>query len=516
MTVADRLTVAGPGDLVARLRLLAKPRLEWLVGVRWVFILLVTGLAFRGTLSSVVREISQGGGLVQICCPVFSAFVAVSAARRRGRRMLPIHDRETDVIVGISALALAVSAASLLAPRLAAVYYLWRLDLLFVWLFLFGSAVLMFGLRPTTHYRAAWLVLVMIWPFPIRFLTLSIVNDLRVVAGFHLLAALAVIAYGTRADDRWRPIPTLVAAMAGVACVIYLVPAVKPVYLVLLPTVVALFVGVLLRRLIARPAPYRAPHGNLVVGTTPRVAIGLAVGAVIASLVIPGPPTLTAPSVPVVHRTAYATAQFVPSGWRVLEAGDEAFTRRYFGSASTWTRIKLLATGTTAIDSQGLDRRLVIDVLTVPRKSTLDTFPVTTTYPMGDLRLGPEATVDLGAGVIGHTYSAVDQDRQLTWTMLTFTWTVPAAVARPPRPTDPVGPDATLTQRVTLMAVDDHRADAPFPQPAAAIGNSIRAVLSRIVRGDQSQLAAANTAKDSDLLAVAARGVVGNVTGDIR
>jgi len=155
-------------------------------------------------------------------------------------------------------------------------------------------------------------------------------------------------------------------------------------------------------------------------------------------------------------------------------------------------------------------------VLTVPRKTTLDTFPVTTTYPMGDLRLGPEATVDLGSGVIGHTYSAVDQDRQLTWTMLTFTWTVPAAVARPPRPTDPAGADATLTQRVTLMAVDDHRARAPFPQPAAAIGNSIRAVLSRIVRGDQSQLAESNPAKDSQLLAVAGRGVVGNVIGDVQ
>jgi len=515
-TAADRLPAAWPGELAARLRLLARPRLEWLVGLRWLFIALVTGLAFRESLISVIREIARGGGLVQICCPVFSALAAVSASRRRGRRMLPIHDRETDVIVGIFALALAVSAASLLAPRLAAVYYLWRLDLLFVWLFLFGAAVLMFGLRPTTHYRAAWLALVTIWPFPIRFLTLVIVNDLRVVAAIHLLVALAVVAYGTRRDDRWRAVPILAATIAGVATVVILVPPVQPVQRVLLPTVVALLVGILVRRLVARTTPPRSQPGDLVVGTTPKVAIGLAAGAVIASLIIPGPPTLTAPSVPLVHSTTYTTAQFVPPGWRVLESGDESFTRRYFGTASTWTRTKFEATGATAVDSQGLDRRIVIDVLTVPRKTTLDTFPVTTTYPMGDLRLGPEATVDLGSGVIGHTYSAVDQDRQLTWTMLTFTWTVPAAVARPPRPTDPAGADATLTQRVTLMAVDDHRARAPFPQPAAAIGNSIRAVLSRIVRGDQSQLAESNPAKDSQLLAVAGRGVVGNVIGDVQ
>jgi len=41
-------------------------------------------------------------------------------------------------------------------------------------------------------------------------------------------------------------------------------------------------------------------------------------------------------------------------------------------------------------------------------------------------------------------------------------------------------------------------------------------VLSRIVRGDQSQLAESNPAKDSQLLAVAGRGVVGNVIGDVQ
>ena len=89
-TAADRLPAAWPGELAARLRLLARPRLEWLVGLRWLFIALVTGLAFRESLISVIREIARGGGLVQICCPVFSALAAVSASRRRGRRMLPI------------------------------------------------------------------------------------------------------------------------------------------------------------------------------------------------------------------------------------------------------------------------------------------------------------------------------------------------------------------------------------------------------------------------------------------
>ena len=484
-----------------------------MIGARWLFIVVVTAVTFRGSLTSVVEDIAAGGAIVQVCCPVVTAVAAAFAVRRRGRRMLPIHDRETDIIVGVAALALAVSSASLLAPRLAAVYYLWRLDLLFVWLFVFGAAVLMFGLRPTTHYRVAWLVLALIWPFPVRVVTLSLTNDLRLVAAIELLVAVFVIDYGRRPDDRLRRLPTVVAAILGAGAVA-LVPAARPAALVVVPTVVALFAGLATRRVTAGRVTSPAATRALVVTRAPRAALGLAVGGVVASFLIPGPPAQVAPSVPTVHRTAYAPGQFVPAtGWQVVSAEDIESTRKYFGVTSSWTRTQLVSTGPRWVDPAGRQRHVVTDVLTVPRASTLITFPVTTTYPMGDLRLGPQLTVDLGDGVSAQTYGAVDESRQLTWTLLTFTWTLPAAVARPPQPGDSVGPDDTLTQRVTLMAVDDHRPGAPFPEPAAAVGNSVRAVLTRIVRGDQSQLAAAGSAKDTAMLVSVGRGIVENVTG---
>ena len=109
----------------------------------------------------------------------------------------------------------------------------------------------------------------------------------------------------------------------------------------------------------------------------------------------------------------------------------------------------------------------------------LDLYPVVTTYPMGTLSSTPDAVVDLGHGVAGQLYRAEDPRQGLRYTLLTFSWRLPVDMALLGGYT---GPPAQLTQRITLLAVDDHRAGAPFPEPGNATLDGIRTAVEPVGR----------------------------------
>jgi hypothetical protein len=207
--------------------------------------------------------------------------------------------------------------------------------------------------------------------------------------------------------------------------------------------------------------------------------------------------------------TAQQPGSNVPPHWTTETTAD--FTggpSRYFGYRATWDRYVVRVVGSAAgpyaVDGGGLAREMVIDVLTTERARTLRIYPVVTTYPMGTLQLIPAAQVDLGHGVTGELYGAVDDRRRLTWTLLTFTWTVPTSLVRSePDPDDP----AVLSQRITLMTVDDHRPGAPFPEPSNALVSSVRAAIVGVLRGSRSTQSSAGP-KDVELLLHAGRQLV--------
>lgn len=88
--------------------------------------------------------------------------------RWRDARSIKIHDRETDIIVGVLCTGSALMIAALLGQSLSAVHRLWRIDLLMLVLMAFGGATLMFGLRRTLYYRWGWFTLLLLWPLPGR------------------------------------------------------------------------------------------------------------------------------------------------------------------------------------------------------------------------------------------------------------------------------------------------------------------------------------------------------------
>ena len=229
----------------------------------------------------------------------------------------------------------------------------------------------------------------------------------------------------------------------------------------------------------------------------------VALVAVAAAFVLPAVPAQDqqpapgdAASLTVLDRThAWPAAR----GWHITSTTPASWVHAYYGSGATWERQQLIADhGRRAWDRFARPRTIVVDTLTADRAQALSDFPVSTTYPIAANRSRAPATVDLGHGVTGQLYDTVDDDRALTFTMLTLTWTVRTAAG-------------TKAQRVTLLSSDDHRAGAYFPPAEPSLGESVRAALKRIVRGDATALDTNTQPKDASMLVSAARSLVTTV-----
>ncbi len=134
--------------------------------VRWGLIAVLTGFAFYRSIVNLI-EISRNDTLAGYVwtVPTAAVLVAVAIARRK-RTELPIHDRQTDIIVGILGFGLALLIQGVLLPRYALYFDLLRLDLVAMWLFVASSAVVLFGLRPVIRFAWVWGMLSLVFALP--------------------------------------------------------------------------------------------------------------------------------------------------------------------------------------------------------------------------------------------------------------------------------------------------------------------------------------------------------------
>ncbi|HTY29018.1 MAG TPA: hypothetical protein VMD51_12895, partial [Mycobacterium sp.] len=139
---------------------MAEPPTPWLhllrpvyrVALRWLYIAALTVFAFHRSLESLVASTRAGSldGYIWVV-PIAGIMAAIGVARRE-RTELPIHDRQTDIIVGIIGLGVALMVHGVLLQRYAGYFHLLRLDLLAMWLFVSSASVVLFGLRPVTRF----------------------------------------------------------------------------------------------------------------------------------------------------------------------------------------------------------------------------------------------------------------------------------------------------------------------------------------------------------------------------
>jgi len=107
--------------------------------------------------------------------PAISLALAVAYARPE-RAEPAIHDRQLDYIVGVPLIATAMAMNMLLPGKLSAMFWVWRIDLLSLPVFVAGLLAVLFGVRVLWRQKFAIGYLLLAWPWPYSTVLLRVLD----------------------------------------------------------------------------------------------------------------------------------------------------------------------------------------------------------------------------------------------------------------------------------------------------------------------------------------------------
>jgi exosortase len=123
-------------------------------------------LAYHYSLLTLARGLTLQTPLAYLALvPVMAIGLAIARIRLEPRG-LPIHDRQVDWIVGISLLAVTAGILVLLPNSTSSGFWLGRVDLLTLPIFVSGLIALLFGVRRVWSLKFPILFLLLAWPVP--------------------------------------------------------------------------------------------------------------------------------------------------------------------------------------------------------------------------------------------------------------------------------------------------------------------------------------------------------------
>lgn len=138
------------------------------VVLRTVALVSLVAVAFHYSLRAVLRTLGADSPLAYLgLVPVVALVFAIALARPRPDE-LDVHDRYLDLIVGLPALFVPIVAMVVLPTRMSTFFWLWRIDLLLLPLFVVGAVALLFGSRTLLRVKPAIAFLLLAWPVPFR------------------------------------------------------------------------------------------------------------------------------------------------------------------------------------------------------------------------------------------------------------------------------------------------------------------------------------------------------------
>ncbi len=478
--------------------LVRRPHVQtvFLLTLRWVFLFAVTGFAFHKTLLSLLDSTREGSlnGFVWLM-PVAAVIAAIGVARRH-RTELPIHDRQTDVIVGILGLGFAIMLQAVLLQRYSEYFHLLRIDLVAMWFFVTASSAILFGLRPVVRF--AWVWVLMLLTFPVGYqLTVIFFGGNRVSAAEATLviaaAATAVSVGRSRNRAVIGAVATLLVGMILLVALAVSAPDAPLFAFQMLPASLSM-VGVGLGMFFyARRGRTKRWLGRSIEPLAARqvwagAALVLAVATVLSLVNLP-----TAASSPArFDAMTFGRPLALPTGWQQTGQIEYPWVRRVYGRNAGLIRQEFLAeTGNPKWDKFARPRRVVVDSTSTWQPFSLQVYPATVLYDESSSRFSDPEFIDLGNGVTAALVTIVDDKRFLTYNLLTWTWR-----------------NRDSAQRVMVAAVDNHEAELVFPEPTGGMAQALRTMIAVFFRGNQATWDSDPTFKDRDLLTEFGRGLV--------
>jgi exosortase/archaeosortase family protein len=133
-------------------------------------------IAYNYTLTTLIQNAGLETPLAYVSL-VPAIALALAALRARPLKPEPaIHDRQVDYIVGVPLVAAALAANLLLPSALSAMFWVWRIDLLTLPVFVAGAVAIIFGVRVLWRQKLAVCYLFLGWPYPYSSVLLRVLN----------------------------------------------------------------------------------------------------------------------------------------------------------------------------------------------------------------------------------------------------------------------------------------------------------------------------------------------------
>jgi uncharacterized membrane protein YidH (DUF202 family) len=460
----------------------------WRVSLRWAYIGILTAVAFRESVLRSVETLLGGGiGGYVFLVPIAGALAAIGVTRRH-RTELPIHDRQTDVIVGTIGMVLAVLVHAVLMQRYSLYFHLLRLDLVAMWMFVGSASVVLFGLRPVIRFAWVWALLFMVFPLP-YYMLVFVFGGSRMAAGVGTMI-VAGVAIGVAVGRRLSR--AVIGSIAGWALGLVILtgitvftPSAPLVVYQYVPALVAICVVGLSMFWFSRRGQTKRVLDRKVEPVAARqiwseVPVVLVVAICLALVRLPstGVPPLQ------VDAMRFDREPAIPAGWHVADVENYDWVSRLYGADATLVRQKVVAdAGDPRFDKFARPRTLMVDTLTTHRPFSLNVYPAQMVYHLEGKRTSEVRHIDLAFDVDAGMSTVVDDGLLVTWDRIQWTWT-----------------NGDTAQRVTVIAVDNHEDYAHFPEPTGELLATLNSMFTLLFRGNAALLDDAPEFKDAVLL----------------
>ncbi len=166
-------------------------------------VLVVTAVAYHYSLGTLVRNLGVETPLAYLALVPMIALLLAAGRRRPTSDEPDIHDRQLDFIVGLPLLLAALVIVLVMPARLSTMFWIWRLDLVSLPLFVAGAVAIVFGVRTLWRLRFPIGFLLLAWPLPY---TVFLTNWLQsftnlTIAGIKLALAVMPVARPVLGSD---------------------------------------------------------------------------------------------------------------------------------------------------------------------------------------------------------------------------------------------------------------------------------------------------------------------------